>query len=114
MAVSRKKHYSRLYAALDRVLALLPPRQSVDWTKETAAHWRADVFGGSFERITELPSIDLDDLLEIDRQKDELVTNTRQFCMGLPANNALLWGARGTGKSSLIQAILNRFAPQGL
>ena len=114
MAVSRKKHYSRIHTALDRVLQLLPFRQPVDWSDTTAAHWRTDVFGGSFERIDDVPPIDLDDLLEIDRQKDELVTNTRQFCMGLPANNALLWGARGTGKSSLIQAILNRFASNGL
>lgn len=114
MAVSRKKHYSRIHAALDRVLQLLPFRQSVNWSETIAAHWRTDLFGGGFERIDEVPSIDLDDLLEIDRQKDELVTNTLQFCMGLPANNALLWGARGTGKSSLIQAILNRFASNGL
>ena len=114
MAVSRKKHYSRIHRVLDRVLSLLPSRRSVDWSNTTAAHWRTDLFGGSLERIDEIPAIDLEDLLEIDRQKEELVTNTRQFCRGLPANNALLWGARGTGKSSLIQAILNRFSPEGL
>lgn len=114
MTVSRKKHYSRIHTALDRVLGLLPRRQTLDWSETTAAYWRGDLFGGSFERIDELPTIELVDLLEIDRQKDELVTNTRQFCAGLPANNALLWGARGTGKSSLIQAILNRFAREGL
>lgn len=114
MAVSQKKHYARISTVLDRVLSLLPFRQSVNWAETMAAHWRTDLFGGSFERIVEVPSIDLEDLLEIDRQKKELVTNTQQFCLGLPANNALLWGARGTGKSSLIQAILNRFATQGL
>lgn len=114
MTVSRKKHYSRIHKTLDRVLALLPSRQSVDWSDTIAAHWRSDLFGGGFERIDDVPTIDLDDLLEIDRQKEELVTNTRQFCQRLPANNALLWGARGTGKSSLIQAILNRFASEGL
>lgn len=114
MAVSRKKHYSRVQRVLDRVLSLLPSRQPLDWSNTTAAHWRTDLFGGSLERIDEVPTIDLDDLLEIDRQKEELVTNTRQFCRGLPANNALLWGARGTGKSSLIQAILNRFSSEGL
>jgi len=114
MTVSQKKHYSRIHKALDRVLSLLPSRQSVDWSHTTAAYWCTDLLGGSLKSIDDVPQIDLDDLLEIDRQKAELVTNTRQFCAGLPANNALLWGARGTGKSSLIQAILNRFAPEGL
>ncbi len=56
----------------------------------------------------------LDDLLGIARQKEALVRNTRQFLMGYEANNALLWGARGTGKSSLIRALVHAFAPEGL
>lgn len=56
----------------------------------------------------------MDDLLCIDRQKAELERNTRQFVKGYPANNALLWGSRGTGKSSLIKALLNAYADEGL
>ena len=114
MSEFRKKHYSHVQKSLDRVLELLPLRQRIDWSATLAAHWRTDLWGGSFERIDATLAIELEDLLEIDRQKDELVTNTQQFCAGFPANNVLLWGARGTGKSSLIHAILNRFAPNGL
>src|SRR4029434_230546 len=55
-----------------------------------------------------------DDLLFIDRQRERIEANTAQFVRGYPANNVLLWGARGTGKSSLIHALLNRYADQGL
>jgi predicted AAA+ superfamily ATPase len=58
--------------------------------------------------------LQLDDLLCMDRQKAEVVRNTRQFVAGRPANNELLWGSRGTGKSSLIKAIFNAFADEGL
>ena len=58
--------------------------------------------------------IDLADLIGVDRQIEELDRNTRQFLRGLPANHALLWGDRGTGKSSLIKGILHRYAPEGL
>jgi uncharacterized protein len=56
----------------------------------------------------------LDDLKGIDRQKGELAQNTRQFLKGLPANNALLWGSRGTGKSTLVKALLNAYEAEGL
>ncbi len=114
MSNSRKKLESRIRQLLGTISVLLPLRSKIDWSTTIAAHWRPDLFGGGFHAINVVPTIDLDNLLEIDRQKAELVTNTRQFCAGLPANNALLWGARGTGKSSLIQAILHRFAPDGL
>jgi predicted AAA+ superfamily ATPase len=58
--------------------------------------------------------IKLQDLIGIDGQKQDLLRNTRQFLQGLPANNALLWGARGTGKSSLVKALLNELHEQGL
>jgi predicted AAA+ superfamily ATPase len=69
---------------------------------------------GVLQPVAHPHAIRLDDLLGIDRQKAELDRNTRQFVKGLPANNALLWGSRGTGKSSLIKALLNEYADKGL
>jgi predicted AAA+ superfamily ATPase len=66
------------------------------------------------EPVRHVARIELSDLKEVDGQKDKLLRNTRQFVAGLPANNVLLTGARGTGKSSLIKACLNEFASQGL
>ncbi|MYD44170.1 MAG: ATP-binding protein [Gammaproteobacteria bacterium] len=114
MSFSRNKRHSRAHDVLVRLAALLPVRKRIDWGTTLAVYWRTDFWGGGFEAIRKLSDISLDDLLEIDRQKEELVTNTEQFCAGLPANNALLWGARGTGKSSLIQAILNHLHVRGL
>lgn len=64
--------------------------------------------------ITHPQRVQLDDLLGIDRQKQAALQNTRQFVQGLPANHVLLTGARGTGKSSLVKALLTRFADDGL
>jgi predicted AAA+ superfamily ATPase len=64
--------------------------------------------------VSRLDPVTLDSLVGIDFQKEELVLNTRRFMEGQPANNALLWGARGTGKSSLVKAVFNRFAQEGL
>ena len=66
------------------------------------------------EPITQLAEISLSDLLHIDRQKTILEQNTRQFLEGFPSNNALLWGPRGTGKSSLVRALLNDYVDKGL
>ena len=114
MSKATKKLYTKAESVLSQAKLLLPTRSSIEWGNTIAARWRSDVFGGRLEPIENLSSIALNDLLEVDRQKDALVLNTKQFCAGFPANNALLWGARGTGKSSLIQAILNEFWPQGL
>ena len=93
-----------------RLLAILPSRAAVDWRQHRAARWRvAGSFGGAFAPFEHQDAIALDDLLGIDDQKRRLLANTRQFVHGYPANNALLWGARGTGKSSLVHALLNRF-----
>ena len=100
-------------ALVRRVSDLLPPAGRVDWSATRAAAWRRD-FGGRFAPLTHLDDIGLDDLLGIDRQKERLEANTAQFVAGHPANNALLWGARGTGKSSLIHALLNRYAERGM
>ncbi|UWN50306.1 hypothetical protein ASALC70_02527 [Alcanivorax sp. ALC70] len=61
-----------------------------------------------------LDPVSLDDLLGIETQKAKLIQNTERFLAGKPANHALLWGSRGTGKSSLVKALLNAFAPKGL
>lgn len=85
---------------------------TIDWNRVHAAVWRPRK-----ERLRPIRHIDpigLDDLLGIDRQKAQLLRNTERFLDGLPANNALLWGARGTGKSSIIKALLNAYHFRGL
>ena len=84
----------------------------IDWNHTLAAVWRQHR-----ERLHPVASLDpvrLDGLIGIDRQKQELAVNTERFLSGKPANNALLWGARGTGKSSLIKAMLNEYHARGL
>ena len=100
-------------ALVRRVSDLLPAGDRIDWATTRAAAWRSD-FGGRFVPLAHLDDIELDDLLSVDRQKEQLERNTAQFVAGHPANNALLWGARGTGKSSLIHALLNRYAGAGM
>ena len=104
---------------LKRVLTsleqLLPkPVAKIDWTSCSAANWRRHSFSGYLEPITNTDDIHWDDLLGIDAQKNIVEDNTLQFLAGYPANNILLWGTRGTGKSSLIRALLNTYAPKGL
>ena len=104
---------------LKRVLTsleqLLPkPVERVNWTTSHAANWRRHSFAGFLEPIETIEGIHLDDLLGIDRQKKAVEDNTRQFLAGYPANNILLWGTRGTGKSSLVRALLHSYAPRGL
>jgi len=108
-----------LKAQLRRVLAsveqLLPEAiGEVDWTQIFAANWRRHSFAGYLEPVDDLDPIQLGDLLGIDKQKQILDENTRQFIKGYPSNNVLLWGTRGTGKSSLVRALLNTYAAQGL
>ena len=110
---------AQLTAQLKRVLTsleqLLPkPVERVDWAASHAANWRRHSFAGYLEPIEAIESIQLDDLLGIDKQKRLVEENTQQFLAGYPANNILLWGTRGTGKSSLVRALLHSYAPQGL
>ena len=100
--------------ALERLLELLPSGAGVDWSRQRAARWRSGPLGGTLAPLGHLHRIELSDLLGVDDQKAQLVANTEQFVHGFAANNALLWGARGTGKSSLVHALLNRFADDGL
>ncbi len=104
---------------LKRVLSslepLLPkPVQKIDWATCHAANWHRSTFAGTMEPVPSMETIHLDDLLGIELQKRVLEENTRQFLAGVPANNTLLWGTRGTGKSSLVRALLHAYAPQGL
>lgn len=104
---------------LERVLSsveqLLPKAiEPIDWREAPAANWRRHSFAGYLEAIEDIDETDLDDLVGIDRQKKVLEKNTRQFLKGYPANNVLLWGSRGTGKSSVVRALLNKYADSGL
>ena len=100
--------------ALERILEVLPETGGIDWSRHWAARWRSGPVAGTLAPLGHLDQIELTDLLGVDDQKAQLVANTEQFLRGFPANNALLWGARGTGKSSLVHAVLNRYAPDGL
>lgn len=114
---------SDLSARLDRFLGRLeqwlpPELTEADWNEAVAFRWRKrqSLFGniGYLAPVRQLPPIHLSDLHNIERQKAAIVANTRQFVRRLPANNLLLTGARGTGKSSLIKACLNEFVNEGL
>jgi predicted AAA+ superfamily ATPase len=84
----------------------------IDWNTTYAAIWRQRQT--YLRPVKQLDAIQLDDLLGIDTQKQQLLANTERFLQGQPANNALLWGSRGTGKSSLIKAMLNHYKTLGL
>lgn len=91
----------RIADALERLRP--PPAKTPDWTEAEAFVWHADP--DRLEPVARVNRVDLPLLLGIDRSRDTLLQNTRQFAKGLPANNALLWGARGMGKSSLVKAV---------
>ncbi len=106
---------ARAEAVLARVEALLPPATpDPDWTKIIAARWRKRQGRGYLQPVAHPHSIRLDDLVCVDDQKQAIDRNTRQFVAGLPANNVLLTGSRGTGKSSLVKAMLAKYAGKGL
>jgi predicted AAA+ superfamily ATPase len=109
----------RAEALLARVEALLPPAapRDPDFRHGYAYRWRRRPGAGNvkyLQPVMHASNIRLDDLQHIGPQKEQIEQNTRQFVTKRPANNVLLTGARGTGKSSLIKACLNQFAPQGL
>ncbi len=106
---------TRAEGVLGRLEQLLPPPSpAIDWKASIAFRWRKKSGQGNLEPIHQVHRIDLRDLQGIDDQKDLVERNTRQFVDGLPANNVLLTGARGTGKSSLVKALLNKYAQRGL
>jgi predicted AAA+ superfamily ATPase len=105
----------RAESLLTRLEAILPhPLSAPDWSASIAFRYRKRGGSGFLQPVAHVARIGLSDLQEVDGQKERLVRNTLQFVTGAPANNVLLTGARGTGKSSLIKACLNEFAEQGL
>lgn len=115
MSDALEKLLARFDQLLDRVETLLPQAQPpVDWSASTAFRWRRRQGRGMLVPVKNPHRIMLDDLQDVDRQKALIDANTRQFVDGQPANNVLLTGARGTGKSSLVKAVLNRYAADGL
>lgn len=101
---------------IGRIEAVLPqPLGAPDWSASIAFRYRKRSSGhGTLEPVRHVARMRLADLQEIDGQKDKIRRNTQQFVQGLTANNVLLTGARGTGKSSLVKACLNEYAAQGL
>ncbi|MCC7325914.1 MAG: ATP-binding protein [Burkholderiales bacterium] len=105
----------RAERVLARVEALLPSvAPDPDWKKITAARWRKRAGRGYLQPVAHPHSIRLSDLVAVDDQKHAIDQNTRQFVAGAPANNVLLTGSRGTGKSSLVKAMLGKYAARGL
>ena len=106
---------ARAEALLARLEAVLPrPLSAPDWNASIAFRYRKRGASGHVEPVRHVARIRLEDLVEVEPQKERLLRNTEQFVAGHGANNVLLTGARGTGKSSLIKACLNQFAPRGL
>ncbi|HZT55922.1 MAG TPA: ATP-binding protein, partial [Burkholderiaceae bacterium] len=106
---------ARAEALLGRLEAVLPhPPTAPDWNAAIAFRYRKRGGSGVIEPVRHVAPIRLAALVEVEAQKERLLRNTQQFVDGLKANNVLLTGARGTGKSSLIKACLNEFADRGL
>jgi predicted AAA+ superfamily ATPase len=105
----------RAEALLARIEAVVPhPLAAPDWNASIAFRYRKRGGSGLIEPVRHVASIRLGSLVEVGLQKERLLRNTEQFVAGHGANNVLLTGARGTGKSSLIKACLNEFAGRGL
>jgi predicted AAA+ superfamily ATPase len=114
------EHFERLMdraeALIARIESVLPqPLSAPDWAASIAYRYRKRSSGhGALEPVKNIGGMCLDDLKEIDDQKEKIKRNTEQFVSGKPANNVLLTGSRGTGKSSLIKACLNEYSARGL
>ncbi|MDR3159957.1 MAG: ATP-binding protein [Zoogloeaceae bacterium] len=106
---------ARMDALLSRIEARWPlPPALPDWSAVIACRWKKRGGQGFLAPVRQTHPLRLADLTSIDAQKARVVANTRQFLEGKPANNALLTGTRGSGKSSLVKALLNEFAREGL
>ena len=108
--------FKRADALMARLEDMLPVPQLLapDWNTAHAFRWQRRNGRGGLHPVHHLHKISLADLKDIDQQKQRIEQNTRQFVQAKPANNVLLTGARGTGKSSLVKALLNEYAAQGL
>lgn len=106
---------TRFDAVLECLEAYLPPAPPLpDWQAAIAFRWRKSNQRGWLQPVKHPHPIRLEDLQGIGDQKSRIVANTRQFVAGQPANNALITGSRGSGKSSLVKAVLNEYSTQGL
>lgn len=116
MSDALERLLGRAEQLIDRIEAVLPkPLGAPDWSASVAFRYRKRSSGhGQLEPVRHVAPMRLSDLQEIDDQKAKIQRNMLQFVQGLPANNVLLTGARGTGKSSLIKACLHAYAAQGL
>lgn len=106
----------RVESLLERVESVFLPstREEPAWNNSVAFRWRRDGNRGVLDSVSSPHAVKLASLRNIDSQKEKLDRNTRQFLAGLPANDALLWGSRGTGKSSLVKSMLTEYAASGL
>jgi uncharacterized protein len=115
MAKRAELFFARAESVLSRIEALLPPPDvEPDWSRVAAARWRKRNGRGSLHAVEHPNAVSLDSLVAIDAQKAAIDQNTRQFVAGLSANNVLLTGSRGTGKSSLVKAMLATYRTKGL
>ncbi len=116
MSTALEQLLEKVSQLVDRIESVLPqPLSAPDWSQAVAWRYRKRSSGhGVLEPVRHVAALSLDELKEIDDQKEKMQRNIEQFVQGRPANNVLLTGARGTGKSSLIKASLNQFASQGL
>lgn len=113
-----KPDLSQLISRAERVLAQLeawlpPAPPATDW-EAIAFRWRKNGSSGWLDSVKAVATMDPDDIRHVERQKDIIERNTIHFLQGKPANNVLMTGARGTGKSSLVKAMLTKYADQGL
>jgi predicted AAA+ superfamily ATPase len=115
MTANVEKLIARAEKLIDKLEALIPAEApQPDWKASIAFRWRVKNNRGFIQPVKHPHHITLDDLHDIDEQKKRIEQNTKQFVQGKPANNVLLTGARGTGKSSLVKAVLNQFSKKGL
>jgi len=115
MMASIESLLQRAEGVLARLEAVLPHAAlAPDWQASVAFRYRRRGQAGVLEPVRHVATIRLDELREVEPQKERLLRNTEQFVAGHGANNVLLTGARGTGKSSLIKAVLNELSPRGL
>ena len=109
------KELEKILERLEQILP--PPPRETDWDASVAFRWRSSGRRGTpgwLAPVRHVHQIQLADLRGIDKQIETVEQNARQFLQGQPANNVLLTGARGTGKSSIVKGLLNKYAKQGL